>query len=183
MQETKSHSRKLLRRNLSSNRPSCKNDAAKIQIFRKPAIEKLKLLEKSYQQNNQIYGFITDIKNALGLKPTKGASGYGIVNIPKNDGSVLEATISLTNHHSNAQTYIDNDCNLEYNLKISVRKKQMRSKFRPHKDVVLDEYEYTGKELRKVDNALALIIRSIIGFLETGMYEDLTGVAVVHRSP
>ena len=182
-QKQKNHSRKLLMRNLSSNRPSCKNDAAKIQIFRKPAIEKLKLLEKSYQQNNQIYGFLTDIKNALGLKPTKGASGYGIVNIPKNDGSVLEATISLTNHHSNAQTYIDNDCNLEYNLKIAVRKKQMRSKFRPHKDVVLDEYEYTGKELRKVNNALALIIRSIIGFLETGVYEDLTGVAVVHRSP
>lgn len=52
-QKQKSHSRKLLRRNLSSNRPSCKNDAAKIQIFRKPAIEKLKLLEKSYQQNNR----------------------------------------------------------------------------------------------------------------------------------
>ena len=182
-QKQKSHSRKLLRRNLSSNRPSCKNDAAKIQIFRKPAIEKLKLLEKSYQQNNQIYGFITDIKNALGLKATKGVSGYGIVNIPKSDGSVLEATISLTNHHGNAQTYVDNDCNLEYNLKISVRKKQMRGKFKPHKDVILDEYEYTGKELRKVDNALALIIRSIIGFLETGVYEDLTGVAVVHRSP
>lgn len=78
----KNHSRKLLRRNLSSNRPSCKNDAAKIQINRKLAIEKLINLEKSYQQNNQIYGFLTDIKNALGLKPTKGASGYGIVNTP-----------------------------------------------------------------------------------------------------
>lgn len=182
-EKQKNHSRKLLRRNLSSNRPSCKNDAAKIQINRKLAIEKLINLEKSYQQNNQIYGFLTEIKNALGLKPTKGASGYGIVNIPRNERSVLEATLSLTNHHSNAQTYIDNDCNLEYNLKIAVRKKQMRSKFKPHKDVILDEYEYTGKKLRKVGNALALIIRSIIGFLETGVYEDLTGVAVVHRSP
>ena len=182
-EKQKNHSRKLLRRNLSSNRPSCKNDVAKIQINRKLAIEKLINLEKSYQQNNQIYGFLTEIKNALGLKPTKGASGYGIVNIPRNERSVLEATLSLTNHHSNAQTYIDNDCNLEYNLKIAVRKKQMRSKFKPHKDVILDEYEYTGKELRKVDNALALIIQSIIGFLETGVYEDLTGVAVVHRSP
>lgn len=182
-EKQKNHSRKLLRRNLSSDRPSCKNDAAKIQINRKLAIEKLINLEKSYQQNNQIYGFLTEIKNALGLKPTKGASGYGIVNIPRNERSVLEATLSLTNHHSNAQTYIDNDCNLEYNLKIAVRKKQMRSKFKPHKDVILDEYEYTGKELRKVDNALALIIQSIIGFLETGVSEDLTGVAVVHRSP
>ena len=59
----------------------------------------------------------------------------------------------------------------------------MKRKFTPHKDVVLDEYEYTGKELRKVDNALALIIRSIIVFLETGVYEDLTGVAVRHHSP
>ena len=32
-QKQKSHSRKLLRRNVSSNRPSCKNDAAKIQFF------------------------------------------------------------------------------------------------------------------------------------------------------
>ena len=179
----KNHSRKLLRRSLSSNRPSCKNDVAKIQIKRELAMEKLKILEKSYQQDNRIYGFITDIKNALGIKATKGVSGYGIVNIPKNDGSVLEATISPTNHHANAQTYIDKDCNYEYNLKIAVRKKAMKGKFKPHKDVVLDEYEYTGKELRKVENALALIIRSIIGFLETGVYKDLTGVAVVHRSP
>jgi hypothetical protein len=182
-QKQKSHSHELSRRNLSSNLPSRKNDAAKIQINRETAITNLEKLEKSYQQNNKIRGFLICIKSALGLKPTQGASGYGIVSIPQNDGAVLEATISPTNHHANAQTYIDNDCNLEYNLKISVRKKQMRGKFKPHKDVVLDEYEYTGKELRKVDNALALIIRSIIGFLETGVYEDLTGVAVVHRSP
>ena len=179
----KNHSRKLLRRSLSSNRPSCKNDAAKIQIIRETAIEYLEILEKSYNGNNEIYGFLTDVKVALGLKPTKGVSRYGVFQIPKDDGTILEASISATNHHSNAQTYIDHNCNCEYNLKIAVRKSKMKGKFKPHNEVVLDEYEYTGKELRKVDNALALIIRSIIGFLETGVYEDLTGVAVVHRSP
>ena len=182
-QKQKIISTNCIRRNLSSNRPSCENDTAKIHIFREPAIENLKTLEKSYQQNDRIRGFLTDIKNALGLKRLNGASEYGIVRIPKSNGAFLEATISPTNHHANAQTYLDKDCNYGYNLKIAVRKKEMRGKFKPHKDVVLDEYEYTGKELRKVDNALALIIRSIIGFLETGVYEDLTGVAVVHRSP
>jgi len=48
---------------------------------------------------------------------------------------------------------------------------------------LLDEFDYTGKELNKVNNALSLIIQSIIAFLETGIYTDLTGVAVVHCSP
>ena len=48
-EKQKNHSRKLLRRNLSSNRPSCKNDAAKIQINRKTAIQKLTELEKNIQ--------------------------------------------------------------------------------------------------------------------------------------
>lgn len=179
----KSHSRKLLRRSLSSNRPSCKNDTAKIQIIRETAIENLEKLEKSYNGNNEIYGFLTDVKVALGLKPRKGASRYGVVQIPKDDGTILEASISATNHHANAQTYIDHNCNCEYNLKIAVRKSKMKRKFKPHNEVVLDEYEYTGKELKKVENALALIIRSIIRFLQTGVYEDLTGVAVRHHSP
>jgi hypothetical protein len=70
-EKQKNHSRKLLRRNLSSNRPSCKNDAAKIQINRKLAIEKLINLEKSYQQNNQIYGFLTEIKKRIRTKTDK----------------------------------------------------------------------------------------------------------------
>ena len=64
----KNHSRKLLRRNLSSNRPSCKNDAAKIQINRKTAIQKLTELEKEYSGTDQIYGFLTNVKSAIGLR-------------------------------------------------------------------------------------------------------------------
>ena len=40
-QKQKIHSRKLLRRSLSSNKPSRENDAAKIQINRETAIQKL----------------------------------------------------------------------------------------------------------------------------------------------
>jgi len=179
----KNHSCKLLRRSLSSNKPSCKNDAAKIQINRENAIKKLTELEKNYLGINQIYGFLTNVKKAIGLQPSKGASEYGFVIIPKENNTTLTASISLTNHHGDARTYIDRNANYEYNLKIAVKKSKIKGIFRPDDDVLLDEYEYTGKELKKVDNALALIIRSIVGFLQTGLYEDLTGVAIRHRSP
>ena len=64
-----------------------------------------------------------------------------------------------------------------------VKKSKIKGKFIPNDDVILDEFDYTGKELNKVNNALSLIIKSIITFLETGVYTDLTGVAVVNRSP
>ena len=179
----KSHSRKLSRRSLSSNLPSCENDAAKIQINRETAIANLEKLEKSYQHTNQIRGFLINIKNALGLKPTQGASGYGVVDIPKDDGSILKVSISPTNHHANAQTYIDHNCNCEYNLKIAIRKSKMKGEFKPHDLVVLDEFAYTGAKIKDIDNALALIIKGIVEFLKTGVYTDLTGVVVPHHSP
>lgn len=64
-----------------------------------------------------------------------------------------------------------------------VKKSKIKGKFIPNDDVILDEFDYTGKELNKVNNALSLIIKSIITFLETGVYTDLTGVAVPHHSP
>lgn len=70
-QKQKSHSRKLLRRNLSSNRPSCKNDAAKIQIFRKPAIEKLKLLEKKLSTKQSDIWFYYRNKKRIRTKTDK----------------------------------------------------------------------------------------------------------------
>lgn len=179
----KSHSRKLLRRSLSSNIPSRRNDAAKIQINREKAIDELKKLEKSYTDIEQIYGFLLNIKNAIGLQPSKGASEYAPVEIPQQNGSILSASISVSNHHSTANTYIEHNFNYEYNLRIVVKKSKIKGKFIPNDDVILDEFDYTGKELNKVNNALSLIIKSIITFLETGVYTDLTGIAVVHRSP
>ena len=179
----KSHSCKLLRRSLSSNIPSRRNDDAKVQINREKAIVELKKLKKNYTDIEQIYGFLSNIKNAIGLQPSKGSSEYAPVEIPQQNGSVLTASISVSNHHSSAITYIEHNFNYEYNLRIVVKKSKIKGKFIPEKDVVLDEYDYTGKELNKVNNALSLIIQSIIIFLETGIYKDLTGVAVVYRSP
>ena len=179
----KGRSRKLLRRSLSSNIPSRKNDSPKIQINRETAIDNLKNLEKSYTSIEQLYGFLRNIKLAVGLQPTKEASEYGVVEIPQECGKVLVASISMSNHHSNAKTYIDKNSNCEYNLRIVVKKSKIKGEFIPNENVVLDEYSYTGSMLRKVNNSLSLIIQSIIGFLNNGTYEDLTGIATVHHSP
>ena len=179
----KSHSCELLRRSLSSNKPSRKNDTAKIQLNREKAIRELKKLEKSYTDIERIYGFLTNIKNAIGTQPSKGVSEYAMVEIPQQNGSILTASISVSNHHTTAKSYIDHNANYEYNLRIVVKKSKIKGKFVPDRDVILDEFDYTSKELNKVENALSLIIQSIIVFLETGVYIDLTGVAVVHRSP
>ena len=172
-----------IRRNLSSNRPSCKNDNAKIQINRKIAIENLKIMEKKYWGHDTIHGFLTDLKIAIGLTPNKGASEYGFVYIPLEGGADLTASLSVSNHHSNAITYINKDFNYEYNLRIVVRKSKIKGTFKPHNEVILDEYDYTGSQLKKVDNALSLIIKSITEFLTCGKYVDLTGIAVKHSSP
>ena len=59
----------------------------------------------------------------------------------------------------------------------------MKGEFKPHDLVVLDEFAYTGARIKNIDNALALIIKGIVDFLKTGVYTDLTGVAVPHHSP
>ena len=182
-EKQKSHSRKLLRRSLSSNIPSHGNDAAKVQINRKRAIDKLKKLEESYTGIGLIYRLLRNLKVAIGLQQAKGASEYAYVEIPQSNGNILTASISISNHHSKAKTYIENNSNFEYNLRIVIKKNKIKGKFEPHDEVILDEFDYTSTEINKVENALSLIVKSIIEFLETGEYNDLTGVAIKFHSP
>ena len=89
----------------------------------------------------------------------------------------------ITNHNSNAETYITHNSNYEYNLSILVRKNFKTNTFKPYDDVRLDEYVYYGKRMVKVENPLTQIVNSIIGFLQTGVYEDTTGIAFKNSSP
>ena len=123
------------------------------------------------------------MRNALGIPNTKGASKYGVVTIYKEDGSVIQVSLRITNHNSNAETYITHNANYPYNLSILVRKKFKKNTFIHHNDVRLDEFVYYGKRLQKVKNPLTQIIYGIIEFLETGLYRDKTGIAFINTSP
>lgn len=158
-------------------KPSLTNGNANVQINSKTAIIELQKLAEKYIGITNPHGFLTDLRMALGIYNSKGASKYGYVIIPKEDGSSLQASLRITNHNSNAENYIKNNANYEYNLSIMIRKNFSKNRFVPHENVVLDEYVYYGKNMEKVENPLTQIINSIIGFLQSGVYEDTTNVA------
>ena len=164
-------------------KPSQTNGNANVQINTETTIPKLEKLAQEYIGITNPYGFLTNLRTALGISNSKGASKYGVVKIPKEDGSVLEASLRITNHNSNAETYISHNANYEYNLSILVRKNFQSNRFKPHDNVKLDEFVYYGKKISKVENPLTQIINSIIGFLQNGVYEDTTGIALKNISP
>ncbi len=128
-------------------------------------------------------GFLDDLRIALGIPNVKRVSKYGEIVVPKDDGSILKASLRITNHQANAGQHIKNNANYDYNLSIVVRCRARKNTFIPHNDVKLDEYVYYGKNISKVENPLTQIINSIIGFLQTGVYKDTTGVALKNTSP
>ena len=164
-------------------KPSQMIGAANIQINCEIATANLKKLINKYVGVTDPYGFLTNLRNALGIPNTKGASKYGVVTIYKEDGSVIQVSLRITNHNSNAETYITHNANYPYNLSILVRKKFKKNTFIHHNDVRLDEFVYYGKRLQKVKNPLTQIIYGIIEFLETGLYRDKTGIAFINTSP
>ena len=96
-------------------KPSQTNDNANVQINTEKAMPKLKKLAQDYIGETDPYGFLTNLRNALDIPNLEGASKYGVVNIQKEDGSKLEASLRITNHNSNAETYVTHNSNYEYN--------------------------------------------------------------------
>lgn len=164
-------------------RPSQTNGAANIQINSEMAISALQILAERYIGISGPHGFLTDLRNALGIPDSNGASKYGVVTIFRNDESVLQASIRITNHNSNAETYLTHNANYQYNLSILIRKDFKKNTFNPHDDVRLDEYVYYGKKMVKIKDPLTQIINGIIGFLKKGNYIDTTGIAFLNQSP
>ncbi len=56
---------------------------AKVQINSESAIQELKNVANKYKNINDPRGFLTDLRNALGIPDSKGASKYGVITIPK----------------------------------------------------------------------------------------------------
>ena len=156
---------------------------AKIQINSEIAIPKLKELSNKYKNIDDPRGFLTDLRNALGIPDSNGASKYGVVTIPKQDGTTLEVSLRITNHQANANTYIEHNANYEYNISIVVKKNRRKNTFIPNDNVRLDEFVYYGYNLQKVENPLSKISEGLIEYLTTGKYEDKTGVALQNTSP
>ena len=164
-------------------RPSQSFDCTNVVINSQDAIQSLRQLSQNYFGVNDPHGFLTDLRNALGIIHSDGASNYGEVQIPQSDDSVMKVSLRITNHNSNAETYLTHNANYQFNLSILVRKNFQKNKFKAHKDVVLNEYVYYGKKMKNLQNPLSQIVESIIGYIKTGRYKDTTGIAMVNKSP
>lgn len=156
---------------------SCINDGANIEIDIETAIANLEYLKNKYKNNKNLRGLYTDLCVALGLPDNLdesdnenndgGVSQYGYVDI---DGRLISVRIS--NHNANADTYVENDTNYQYNLSIVVSNRVKTRTFNPNDMVVLDEYVYYGTMIKNFDNPIIEILDNLIQFLKTGKHPD-----------
>ena len=161
-----------------SHIPSQTIGDTKIQINSESSIPKLKNLVSKYENINDPRGFLTDLRIALGIPDSCGASKYGVISIPKEDGTTMIISLRITNHQANANTYTEHNANYEYNLSIVIRKKNRKNTFVANDSVTLEEFVYYGNNLETVDNPLSKIAEGLIEYLTSGKYEDKTGVAL-----
>ena len=173
----KSHSPELISRPLVTT-ASQENDAAKIQNKTITAKQNLLNVAKKYAHVNDPEGFITNLKNALGMSADK-ASNYNYFVISEKQ---MRVSIRVSNHHANAGKYLEHDPN-DFNLSIMVSKRYRKNTFQANPDVILEEYVYMGRQLETVESPFSQIALSLVKFLDTGEYVDTTGVAKVNYSP
>ena len=177
MKKQKSHSPELISRPLVTT-ASQENDAAKIQNKIITTKQNLLNVAEKYAHVNDPEGFITNLKNALGMNPDK-ASNYNYFVISEKK---MRVCIRISNHHANAGKYLEHDAN-DFNLSIMVSKRYRKNTFQADPDVILEEYVYMGRQLEAVESPFSQIALSLARFLDTGEYVDTTGVAKVNFSP
>ena len=168
MKKQKSHSPELISRPLVTT-ASQENDAAKIQNKIITTKQNLLNVAEKYAHVNDPEGFITNLKNALGMNADK-ASNYNYFVISKNQ---MRVSIRVSNHHANAGKYLEHDAN-DFNLSIMVSKRYRKNTFQADPDVILEEYVYMGRQLETVESPFSQIALSLARFLDSGEYVDTT---------
>ena len=173
----KSHSPELISRPLVTT-ASQENDGAKIQNKNETAKQNLLVVAKKYKGINDVEGFITNLKWALGMSANK-ASNYSTFIVGENQ---MRASIRVSNHHANALKYLKHEPN-DFNLSVMVSKRYRKNAFQADPKVVLKEFVYMGRQLEAVESPFSQIALSLANFLDTGEYVDTTGIAKVNVSP
>ncbi len=158
-------------------------DKAKIQINSESAISKLENLKTKYANSKNFKGLLTDLRVACGIPNDENPSKYGRINIPSSNGKIMTCSLRLSNHHTNAKTYVEHDSNCDYNLSLAIRRRKIGGTFEPYPDVQLGHFAYPGYRLEQVENPLVKIIDGIIDYLQSGKYTDYTGVGQEFVSP
>lgn len=169
---------------LNASQPS---DSAKIRTDVEETKSRLIALAEKWKGVNSVYGFLTDLWQALGIAvldatQQKGGnpSRYAAFDI----GNGLIVTIRASAHNADAGNYVkDGNVHGDSNLSIVLQKRSRRNTFRQNDAVKLEEYVYVDSRIASVENPLSQIAISLVNYLTYGNYVDTTGVAIPHKSP
>ncbi len=144
--------------------------AAKLQKIR----ENLAGLKEKYDGRANHKGAITDILEALG------GDEQGYAHVPVNDD--LEILVRVSNHNADAYTYAKRGA-VGNNLSIVIKSRRSPNTFKAHPEVDLAEYVYTKEAISDDATILSKVADSLSEMLETGEFKDMSGKALVNRSP
>lgn len=148
---------------------------AKVQQNRENAKEALANVAKTYREITDTKGFLTALKDAMGLIGN-GGSAYRSYELPNGDSFVMR----VSNHNARAYNVKDG----ERVESIVIKRKHSPNRFEPANGKIVDEYVYFKEDIRKAPaGTLSSIAESISELLDTGEYHDKTGLARENHSP
>mgnify|MGYP003292531577 CR=1 FL=1 len=171
-------------RRTKSTCASSPSDSAKVIRNIEVTKQRLEQLAEKYKGINVVDGFLTDLWYALGIQNQGGQkkggkpSRYALYQMQ--DGTMLLISIRASGHNANADKYVEHPPVPDKNLSIVLQKKKRKNQFKSNPSINLCEYVYVNQKIRNVENPLSKIAYSLINYLDTGQYKDLTGVAIPH---
>ncbi|MBR5002762.1 MAG: Eco57I restriction-modification methylase domain-containing protein, partial [Bacteroidaceae bacterium] len=158
---------------------SIDNDAetsAKVVISNQGAKHELNNIIHKYAGQRKTRGFISDLARALGDRRNEPRQTYYFEFTDKQGNSY---TLRISNHNANANNANED----EKEISIVIKSRRQPNKFiAGNADV--REYVYFKESIANGDGqTLAWIAQDIATMLDTGVYEDNSGIAILNTSP
>ena len=158
---------------------SIDNDAetsAKVVISNQGAKHELNNIIHKYAGQRKTRGFISDLARALGYRSNEPRQTYYFEFTDKQGNPY---TLRISNHNVNGENIVDN----EKEISIVIKSRRQPNKFiAGNADV--REYVYFKESIANGDGqTLAWIAQDIATMLDTGVYEDNSGIAILNTSP
>ena len=150
------------------------DSGAKVMIFNQSAKHELNKIVHKYAGVRNTRGFIGDLAVALGYNGVAKQTYY--FEFKANDGKKF--TLRISNHNVNGEN-AEAD---EKEISIVIKSRRQPNRF-VEGEADITEYVYFKESIAKGDGqTLAWIAQDISSLLDTGIYEDRSGVAVVNPS-
>ena len=163
------------RQDLTTMIRSTSSDGAKVSISKENAKENLKKLKKQYFGEKRSKGFIASLSIALGMPEGQHKQSFYFEFM---DSSGNSYTLRISNHNVNS----DNIGKDEKEISIVIKSRRQPNNFIAG-NTNIKEFVYFKESIANGDGmTLACIVQDIITMLDTGVFADSSGIAVINTS-